>query len=139
MEITEVNKKIVQRFYELVEQENYAEAKKLCHKDFVFYFQMDTPIYGADGFVESERKNFSAFGHFTMKIHNLLAEGNKVAAYLIFESQHNKAPLMGVSPSGKNIRFSLFMLLTLKDGLIIEKRAHFDRTDILAQASGVKG
>ena len=51
MEITEVNKKIVQRFYELVEQENYAEAKKLCHKDFVFYFQMDTPIYGADGFV----------------------------------------------------------------------------------------
>ena len=66
MEIAEVNKKIVQRFYELVEQENYAEAKKLCHKDFVFYFQMDTPIYGADGFVESERKNFSAFGHFTM-------------------------------------------------------------------------
>ena len=34
MEITEVNKKIVQRFYELVEQENYAEAKKkeITHK-----------------------------------------------------------------------------------------------------------
>lgn len=93
MEITEVNKKIVQRFYELVEQENYAEAKKLCHKDFVFYFQMDTPIYGADGFVESERKNFSAFGHFTMKIHNLLAEGNKVAALFDFSKVNITKPL----------------------------------------------
>lgn len=138
MEITDVNKKIVRRFYELVEQENYEEAKKLCHKDFIFYFQMDTPIHGADGFVESERKNFVAFRHFTMKIHDLLAEDDKVAAYLVFEGKHTQAPLMGLPPLGKDIRFSLFMLLTIKDGLIIEKRAHFDRADILAQASEVK-
>lgn len=39
MEITEVNKKIVQRFYELVEQENYAEAKNFVIRILFFIFK----------------------------------------------------------------------------------------------------
>lgn len=34
------------------------------------------------------------------------------------------------------LRFSLLMLLTISDGKIIEKRAHFDRMDIHRQLSG---
>lgn len=54
-------------------------------EDFVFYLQVDSPIKGAEGFVKSEKKNFDAFKGFTMPIYDLLAEGDKVAAYLIFE------------------------------------------------------
>lgn len=41
---------------------------------------------------------------------------------------------MGIEPKGNTIRFSLMMWLTIEDGKIIEKRAHFDRADIKEQA-----
>lgn len=88
---------------------------------------------GADGFVKSEKQNFAAFKGFTMQIHDIIAERDKVAAYMIFEGKHNSAPLMGIEPTGNNVRFSFMMFLTIKDGKIIEKRAHFDQGDILHQ------
>ncbi|MGK9118315.1 ester cyclase [Olivibacter jilunii] len=131
----EKNKELVRRFYELIEMEDYEAVAELCHDDFVFYFQVDSPIKGAAGFVESEKANFDAFKGFTMRIHEMIAEGNKAVAYLIFEGIHTGKELMGIAPSGNFIRFSLLMLLTIQDGKIIEKRAHFDRADILAQLS----
>jgi predicted ester cyclase len=82
--------------------------------------------------VESEEQNFDAFQGFTMRIHELLAEEDKVAAYLIFEGRHTSAPIFGMEPKVNLVRFSLFILLTIKDGKIIEKRAHFDQSDIQA-------
>lgn len=129
------NKDLVRKFYDLIEKEDYEAVSDLCHKDFVFYFQVDSPIKGAAGFVKSEKANFDAFKGFSMRIHEIIAENDKVAAYLIFEGTHSGKELMGIAPSGNLVRFSLFMLLTIKDGKIIEKRAHFDRADILAQLS----
>ncbi|WP_161888361.1 ester cyclase [Pontibacter russatus] len=132
---TEDNKELVRQFYDALEKEDYDTVASYCHEDFVFYFQVDSPIKGAEGFVESEKKNFDAFKGFTMRIHELLAENDKVAAYMIFEGPHNSAPVFGVEPKGNHVRFSLFMLLTIKDGKIIEKRAHFDQSDIRAQVA----
>lgn len=78
----EVNKELVRQFYDLLEKEDYKAVAELCHDDFVFYFQVDSPIPGAEGFVSSEKKNFAAFRGFTMRIHELIAERNKVVAYI---------------------------------------------------------
>ncbi|MCT4327734.1 ester cyclase [Chryseobacterium indologenes] len=132
---TEKNKNLVREFYDLIEKEDYKAVAQLCHEDFTFYFQVDSPIPGAEGFVASEKANFDAFRGFKMPIHQLIAEEDKVAAYLIFEGNHNNAILMGIEPTNKFVRFSLMMMLTIKDGKIFEKRAHFDRADILNQIS----
>lgn len=129
----ENNKELVRRFYEAVDREDYDAAAEFLHKDFVFYFQVDSPIPGANGFVASEKKNFDAFENFSFRILDILAEGDKVAAYMIFEGEHTKNPVFGVAPKGNFVRFSLCMWLTIKDGKIIEKRAHFDQSDIKAQ------
>ncbi|WP_246031879.1 hypothetical protein [Salibacterium salarium] len=42
----EDNKQLVRRFYETIEQENYEAPKDFCHKNFVFYTQLDTPFLG---------------------------------------------------------------------------------------------
>lgn len=131
----ESNKTIVRRFYDAIQREDYDTVAALCHKDFVFHLQVDTPIRGADGFIESEKKNFDAFDGFTFKIHALLAEGDQVAAYLIFEGQQSGI-VDGIDPTGRTLRFSLMMLLTIADGKIIEKRAHFDRMDVHRQLEG---
>ncbi|MBB3139679.1 ester cyclase [Halomonas organivorans] len=133
---TEVNKQVVCRFYEALQNEDYAAAAALCHPDFVFYLQMDTPIHGADGFIASEKKNFDAFPGFSFRIEQLIAEGDRVAAYLVFDGVHTGGPVDGIAPAGRHLRFSLLMLLTIAEGKIIEKRAHFDRSDIRRQLTG---
>ncbi|WUT07830.1 ester cyclase [Streptomyces sp. NBC_00704] len=43
------------------------------------------------------------------------------------------APCQSIPPRGAHMRFSMFNLFTFKDGKIIEKRAHYNRTDIMDQ------
>ena len=129
----EENKELVRRFYEAIQQENYDALKKFCHKDFVFYPQVDTPFHGVEGLVESEKKNFDAFPGFRMPIQAMIAEGNQVAVYFIFEGTHTGIPFLGVSATGKTVRFSLMMLLKISDGKIIEKRSHVDVHDVIKQ------
>jgi predicted ester cyclase len=131
----EENKKLVYSFYEAVDREDYETAAEFLHKDFVFYFQVDSPIQGANGFVASEKKNFDAFEPFSFRIEEILSEGHKVAAYMVFEGYHTKNAVFGIEPKGNFVRFSLLMFLTIQDGKIIEKRAHFDQADILAQVA----
>lgn len=129
----ENNKQLVHNFYELLEKEDYKAVAELCHPDFVFYFQVDSPIIGAEGFIASEKVNFAAFKGFTMRIHEIIAENDKVVAYMIFEGKHTSAQLFNIEPTGNKVRLSLLMFLTIKDGKIVEKRAHFDFADIKKQ------
>lgn len=129
----ETNKELVSRFYEVLQQQNYDAIADLCHKDFVFYPQVDTPCYGVKGFIESEKKNFDAFPDFKMPIKAIVAERDQVAVYLVFEGTHTGDSFGGVLPTGKTVKMSLMMLLRIAEGKIIEKRAHVDKHDILQQ------
>jgi len=126
------NKELVRKFYDAVEREDYDEVATYCHEDFIFYTQVDTPLPGAGGFIESEKRNFDAFKGFKMPLHNLIAEDDRVAAYLIFEGKLG-SEWHGIPAKGQKLRFSLFMMLRIADGKIIEKRAHFDVNDIINQ------
>lgn len=128
----EANKKLVRDFYESIERGDYEAVVKLCHQDFIFHLQVDRPLAGAAGFIGSEKKNFDMFDKFTFKIHDLIAEGDRVAAYMNFEGLQVRT-LEGMAVKGGLVRFSLMMLLKVKDGKIVEKRAHFDQKDVDAQ------
>ncbi|MGK9268294.1 ester cyclase [Bacillus inaquosorum] len=115
-------------FFETIEQE---ALKDFCHKDFVFYPQLDTPFPGVEGFIESEKKNFDAFPGFKMPIKAMIAEDDLVAVYFIFEGKHTGTPFVGVP--GKSVTFSLMILLRIKDGKIIEQSSHVDVHEVLHQ------
>ena len=129
---TTENKDIVQKFYTHLQNEDYKSATRLCHEDFVFYLQLDSPIRGTDGFVESEKQNFDAFKGFQFTIEQIFTDKDLVAVFMIFDGNQS-GTLMGIEPTGNQVRFSLMMLLKIQDGKIIEKRAHFDKADILRQ------
>jgi steroid delta-isomerase-like uncharacterized protein len=126
------NKATVHAFYDALNDRRFDDLAQYCHPDFVFYHQVDTPHPGVAGFRASEEKNFAAYDDWQMPLIDMIAEGDEVAAYLIFEGTHAR-DWAGIPASGRKLRFSLFMKLTPKDGLIVEKRAHFDRSDIRAQ------
>ena len=126
---TETNKAVVSAFYAALERGDFEALGQYCHEDFVFYSQVDTPKPGVDGFIASEKAFFDECVDWKMPIHQMVAEDDKVAAYLVFEGTY--------APTQKWLRCSLLMLLTLKDGKIIEKRAHFDPLEI-GQQMGVQ-
>ena len=97
------------------------------------YPQVDTPCRGVAGLVESEKKSFEAFESFQFPVVTLIAEGDKVAAYMYFEGKNHCAESLGIPPTGRDIRISLLHMLTIKDGKIVEKRAHFDMGDVKRQ------
>jgi steroid delta-isomerase-like uncharacterized protein len=130
---TEPNKALVRRFYEAIERKDFAALTPMVHPDFVFYNQVDTPYKGLDGLIESEKKNFEAFETFVFPIVDIIAERDKVAVYMMFEGKGYRSNVFGIPANGRSLRMSLCMWLTLKDGKIIEKRAHFDVGDIRKQ------
>ena len=129
----ERNKQLVREFYAAIERGDFDALHDMVHPDFVFYNQVVTPHPGVAGLVESEKKNFDAFESFRFPIETLVAEGDKVAAYMLFEGKGYRTDVMGVPPNGQDVRISLMMLLTIKDGKVLEKRAHFDVGDIRRQ------
>ncbi|WP_366249566.1 ester cyclase [Terribacillus aidingensis] len=131
----ETNKELVRSFFDLIEQENYDALKDYCHEEFVFYPQLDAPFPGVEGLIESEKKNFDAFPGFRMPILSMTAEEDRVAVYFLFEGKHTGIPFAGVPATGKNARFSLMILLKVKNGKIVEQRSHVDVHDIIRQIS----
>ena len=131
----EENKQLVRRFYEAIEKGDFNALHDMVHEDFVFYNQVDTPWPGVQGLVDSEKKNFDSWERYRFPIETLVAEGDKVAAYMLFEGEGYRTETFGIPPNGRNIRISLMMLLTIKDGKIAEKRAHFDMGDVVRQLS----
>ena len=129
----EANKELVKRFYEAIERLEFDALSSMVHEDFVFYPQVDTPFPGVAGLVESEKKSFEAFESFRFPVVAMIAEGDKVTAYRYFEGKKHCAESLGIPPTGRNIRISLLHMLTIKDGKIIEKRAHFDMGDVRRQ------
>lgn len=129
----EANKELVKRFYEAIERLEFDALSNMVHEDFVFYPQVDTPFPGVAGLVESEKKSFEAFESFKFPVVTMIAEGDKVAAYMYFEGKNHCAESLGIPPTGKDIRISLLHMLTIKDGKIVEKRAHFDMGDVKRQ------
>lgn len=129
------NKQTVIDFYEALNVGDYDKAAAMCHPDFVFYNQVDTPLPGAEGFIAAEKKHIDAFEgcHFTTET---IGEGDRVAALVITEGKHT-GDFYGFKPSGVNMRMSMGNIFTFVDGKIIEKRAHYDRYDILKQLGWV--
>ncbi|CAH0299407.1 hypothetical protein SRABI83_04470 [Arthrobacter sp. Bi83] len=125
------NKNLVLDFYDALRRQDLDAAAAMCHEDFVFYNQVDTPRRGISGFLASEKKNLDAFDGYSMDIETI-AEGNNVVAYILFEGDQS-GEIFGIPPKGAHLRMSMCNLFRIKDGKFVEKRAHFDRLDHIEQ------
>lgn len=125
------NKTLVLDFYDALKREDSDSAAAMCHKDFVFYNQVDTPRRGIEGFLAAEKKNLDAFEGYSTVIETI-AEGDNVVAYIVFEGDQS-GEIFGIPPKGAHLRMSMCNLFRIKDGKFIEKRAHFDRLDHIEQ------
>ena len=129
----EDNKKMVLNFYKAIESMNFDLLHDMVHEDFVFYAQMDTPRPGVEGLIASEKAAFESYDSFEFPVVHMVAEGDKVGAYMHFIGRGYNGGNPAIPANGRDIRLSLMHLLTFKDGKIIEKRAHYDNADAARQ------
>ncbi|WP_303994932.1 ester cyclase [Megamonas hypermegale] len=136
-EETMKNKEIARKFYELIAARKYDEAAKLCSDDFVYYPQVSTRLNGVDKFIDLEKSNMEPAGDFKMETKFIISENDRVAVYLTFEGDIKTDTWHGVKVNDKHVYIDFMTMLRFKDGKIVEKRAKYDRFDILKQL-GVK-
>lgn len=129
---TEHNKQLVRDFYAALVRADFDAAAAMCDPDFIFYGQVDTPRHGAAGFMEAERGHVEAFSDLTMEIETMVAEGDRVAAFVVVEGDQVRE-VYGIPPTGRHLRMSMLNLFSIVNGLIVEKRAHYDRLDHIEQ------
>lgn len=79
-----------------------------------------------------------AFQGFRLTVERIVSEGGQVGAYVVVEGTHT-GEFRGMPPTGTRIRFSMFNLFTVKDGKIIEKRAHYNTLDVIEQLEAGAG
>lgn len=133
------NKINARKFYKLISDKKYDEAKKLCSEDFVYYPQINIKLNGVEKFIELERSNMDPFGDFSMKTKFIIADNNRVAVYLTFEGTLLNNEWHGVKVLNKQHLYMDFMtMLKFKDGKIVEKRAKYDRYFIYQQLGAKK-
>lgn len=126
--------KNIQATYELsrlIEENEYDKVKELCHPDFKFYSSINSPL-NADDFVTQEKGHMDAFPGFKMTVLETFAKEDKVAAYLTFSGVQSKAYL-GLQPTHRSVYFSFMVMLTFKDGEVIENHSHYNGQDIMKQ------
>ena len=68
-------------------------------------------------------------------IHDMIAEGDRVAARLTTSARHT-GTFMGIEPSGKRYSIDEIHIFRLRDGLLVEHWHEFDKAALLAQLRG---
>ena len=127
------NKALVQRLIDEAQSKgNLAVVDELFADDFIDH----TPFPGVPPTRDGVKMLFgylrSAFPDLQVRIHEQIAEGEKVVTRKTFEGTH-RGDFMGVASTGRPIAFEVIDILTLRNGRISEHRVVFDQLGIREQ------
>ena len=120
MDVLEYNKAIVRQFNrEVIEQCNWESFIAIMDKDFINQTAPPTSM-GADGMWDTFNNILKpAFPDLKVEIYDQIAENDKVTTRKAIVGTH-KGALMGIEPTGKQIKIDVIDIVRLKDGKYLE-------------------
>ena len=127
------NKTIVRRFIEEFQNGgNESAAEELLAADFVDH----TPFPGVSPDREGVKRLFAAlrqaFPDLRAKIHDQLAEKERVATRMTFRGTH-RGEFLGIAPTGRSVSFDVIDVVRIADGRIAEHWNVIDLMGLLQQ------
>jgi predicted ester cyclase len=122
------NKALVLKFYSTFDRHDIERARELMSPDIVGRGLDGNSIQGKDAFIQYGMAMFAAFpdGHHLLE--EAIAEGDKVVTRGFFRGTH-QGELMGISPTGKQVKFAVVHFDRVIDGKIVE---HWGQGDVCA-------
>jgi len=120
--VEEKNKEIVNRFFEEFNKGNLEIFNELCSPDYRLYSPSDNPKpMSREAQIEAEKMARSAFPDLSLRIEKLFAAGDSVIIWGIATGTH-QGEFQGIQPTGNKIEFGNIILMSLKNGKIVEAR-----------------
>ena len=124
-------REIIDRIF--VHQEE-AAIDELVAEDFVPHTFGPMPP-GREGLREGMRRAGAGISDPEFTIHDLIAEGDRVAARLTTSARHT-GTFMGIEPTGKRYSIDEIHIFSLRDGMLAEHWHEFDKGALMAQLKG---
>lgn len=127
----ELAEQIVDRIF--VHQED-AAIDELVSEDFVPHTFGPMPK-GREGLREGMKRAGAGVSEPEFTIHDLIAEGDRVAARMTTSARHT-GTFMGIEPSGRRYSIEEIHIFRLRDGQLVEHWHAFDTASLMAQLKG---
>lgn len=127
----ELARQVVERIF--VRQED-AAIDELVAEDFVPRTFGPMPP-GREGLRAGMKRAGAGVSDPEFTIHDLIAEGDRVAARLTTTARHT-GPFMGIPPSGRRYSIDEIHIFRFRDGQLIEHWHAFDTASLMAQLKG---
>jgi len=113
----EENKKIIQRYFEAMEAEDYDSLSKIFHEDF-FGDNKLGDISGLEQRKQHQKYFLSIFPDIRNEPIEIIAERDKVVVYSTISGTHTGGDFMGQPASGKKFAIDSVAIYAIKDGKI---------------------
>ena len=105
----------------------------LYAEDYVYHgIPLIGEIKGASGFKDMYSGFVGAISDFKEEVVDQVAEGDTVVTRLRGSGRHT-GELMGASPTGRDLKWSVVIITRFSNGLIAEEWAEFDALSLLQQ------
>ena len=111
---------------------NLDVVDELYGPDYVHHAYPDLPR-GPAGYKEVVREFRGAFSDFRLTIEELIVEGDRSATRWRMRGTHDRAELMGIAPTGKEITLEGIVVARVADGKVVEEWEQFDALGLLRQ------
>jgi predicted ester cyclase len=129
----EQNKAIVRRLLEEPWKGDLRVVDELIDRKYVGYDPaLPEPLLGPDGFKENIATYRAAYSDARITVDEQIAEGDKVATRWTGRGRHD-GDLMGVTPTGKQVKVSGLTLSRLANGKVIEEYTNWDTFGMMQQ------
>jgi len=90
---------------------------------------------GREGLREGMRRAGAGVSDARFEIHDVIAEGDRVAVRLTTSARHT-GKFLGIEPSGNRYTIDEIHIFRIRDGLLVEHWHEFDRMALLGQLKG---
>jgi steroid delta-isomerase-like uncharacterized protein len=120
--VEEQNKEIVKRFFEEFNQGNLEIFRELCSPDYHYFWPSNNPKpMTRDEQIEAEKMMRGAFPDVNVRIEKSLAVEDSVIIWGNVTGTH-QGGFQGIQATGNKIEFSNIIIMSLRNGLIVEAR-----------------
>jgi steroid delta-isomerase-like uncharacterized protein len=132
--VSTTNAATIRAFYvELWERGDLSRLPALMTEDVAFRGTFGQVMRGHDAYAAYVHSVRDAFGTYRCDIHELVAEGDKVAARIGFSGVHDAGPFLDVPPTGRTLAWEGVGFFTMRDGRIADLWVMGDMRGLLAQ------
>jgi predicted ester cyclase len=130
---TEQNKAIVRRFYSAFETNDQAVLNEVLSPDLVAITHGSPALQSREQMLQAVSMWHATFSDVRFEILEQIAEGDKVATRLTFQSTHSRGDFQGLAPTGKQIETGSITIEQIKDGKIVWRVVQTDWKGIMQQ------